>query len=85
MTPKSAEYLINLHKEIDSQLKQSLVHIKDAESPENYRAYQEVVMDILEVTLTRLFNPLCRQHPSLKPEGLFIPASYMSKGDNSGL
>lgn len=85
MSPKSAEYLINLHWEIDRMLKQSLVHIKDAESNDNYLAYREVIADILEVTLTGLFNPLYRQHPTLKPDEFFIPESYMNKADNSGL
>lgn len=85
MSPDSTEYLLNLHGEIDVMLKQSLVHVKSNETNESYLAYREVVMDILEVSLLQLINPLCRQHPHLKPTGLVIPDSYMKKADNSGL
>jgi hypothetical protein len=85
MSPNTTEYLLKLHGEIDVMLKQSLVDVKSNETNESYLAYREVVMDILEISLLKLINPLCRQHPNLMPAGLTIPDSYMKKEDKTGL
>jgi hypothetical protein len=85
MSPDSSAHLLKVHGEIDGLLKQSLAFVKSNEASDNYLAYRDIVAEIMEVTLTRLVNPLCRQHPQLKPASLFIPDTYMKKDDDSGL
>lgn len=85
MSPDTTKYLIEMVHEMNTKLNQSLHHVKNNETNESFIAYRNVVAEMLELSLVKLLNPLCRQHPNLMPSELFIPESYMKKPDDSGL
>lgn len=85
MTPETSQYVIETMRQINILLDESVTRVKDKETAESLEAYRAVIGEILELSLTKLINPLCRQHPDLKPEGLFLPDSYMMRPDTSGL
>jgi len=85
MTPETTKYVIETIEKINNLLDETVFHVKSNETPETLAAYRAIVGEMLELSLTKLINPLCRQHPNLKPEDLFLPESYMKKPDTSGL
>jgi hypothetical protein len=85
MNLENAKQITDAVLQFSGELDQSLERVKGSESSEVFEAYRTVVGEVLEQLLTRLLNPLYRQHREIMPQDFFIPEAYLDAPDDSGL
>jgi hypothetical protein len=66
-------------------LNESICDVHETESRVVYAAYVGVVTEAWVVLLSKLLNPLYRQHQSLMPNDFGLNEKYLSAKDETGL
>jgi hypothetical protein len=69
----AAKEVIDLMLDIGASLDHSLLEVQDRCSPDEFAAYRRVVGNVMGEILVTVLNPLCEQHPALKPPQLQHP------------
>src|SRR5262245_6157568 len=73
MEMTTARTISQLLLDVSGELNESVRVAKDGCSPEEFLSYRGKVAEILTFILFEILNPLFREHPELKPEGLLLP------------
>ncbi len=66
----TAKHVSELMLDITAQLNQSVFLVQERGSAEEFALYRRAVGGIMAEILLEVLNPLYREHPGLKPEGL---------------
>jgi len=75
----AAKEVIDLMLDIGARLDQSLLEVQDRCSPGEFAAYRRVVGNVMGEILLAVLNPLCEQHPALKPPQLQHPDMHATE------
>jgi hypothetical protein len=59
--------------EVARLLDDSVAVVVASASPDDAASYKQAVGKVMAELLLEIVNPLYREHPELKPDGLFIP------------
>ncbi|MBB5944497.1 hypothetical protein [Xanthomonas sp. 3307] len=73
-----AELICNKILEANASLDEVVALALDGASEEEAKRVRQVVGRISGELLLSLLNPLYREHPSIKPDGFFLPEDYSS-------
>jgi hypothetical protein len=66
-------------------LNQTISHVHETEPTDIYLVYRDSVTEAWEILISKLLNPLYRQHKQLMPEDFGLTQTYLDAPDDSGL
>jgi hypothetical protein len=66
-------------------LNETISHVHETEPTDIYLVYRDSVTEAWEILISKLLNPLYRQHRQLMPEDLGLTQAYLDAPDDSGL
>ncbi|MBN6100593.1 hypothetical protein JR064_00230 [Xanthomonas sp. CFBP 8703] len=72
----TAEKICNKILNANASLDEAIALAMDAASEEEAKRIRQVIGRISGELLLNLLNPLYREHPSIKPDGFFLPEDY---------
>jgi len=66
----TAEYVVELFLALNSQMIDVIRTIEPKVSPEECKAFKRGVGFVIYEVFDKIVEPICKQHPSLKPPGM---------------
>jgi hypothetical protein len=73
MNVEVAEKLAILMLQINSKLNDSVAYVRDTCDKEEFEAYRKAVGNLMGAILLDVEEPIYKEHPSLRPDGLDGP------------
>jgi hypothetical protein len=69
MDKAAARHVTSAMLDCGRLLGESVRHVEEAATPDDFLAYREIVSRLLFTMLVEVLNPMFAEHPELKPEG----------------
>jgi hypothetical protein len=65
--PDTAKYVLQAFLRINDQMDDCIRAVENRTSPEKYKAFKRGVGHVIYEVFERVVEPICEQHPSLRP------------------
>ncbi len=73
MKKPTAKKVLHLMFEIGAALDRSVAVVQKSDADEVFKRYRRTVGKLMADMLVEVINPLCAEHPSLKPRQMYLP------------
>jgi hypothetical protein len=67
---ETAKHILQVFLSINDQMEDSIRAVEHKTSPEEYKAFKRGVGHVMYEVFERIVEPICKQHPSLRPPGM---------------
>jgi hypothetical protein len=67
---ETAQHILQLFLNLNDQMEDAILSVEPKTSPEEYKAFKRGVGYVIYEVFEKIIDPICKQHPSLKPPGM---------------